>query len=75
MFETYKLNDKGMDEVKAFKAILSEAVDACLRLMPEGREKQIFKTKVEEAGMFGARSVAGKVGNHTDVVPFSVTNT
>lgn len=72
MFETYKLNEKGFDEVKAIKMIMTEAVDAVLKIMPEGREKAIFKTKLEEAMFFGVRSVAMKEGNFAETVRYSV---
>ncbi|MBK7892842.1 MAG: hypothetical protein IPJ84_18920 [Bdellovibrionales bacterium] len=72
MFETYKLNDKGFDEVKAIKMIMTEAVEAVLKIMPEGREKAIFKTKLEEAMFFGIRSVAMKEGNFAEKIRYSV---
>lgn len=74
MFETYKLNEKGGDEVCAFKAIIFESVEECLRMMPDCREKQIFKTKIEEACFFGTRAIAAKEGNFSEVVPFRVGN-
>ncbi|MBK7892895.1 MAG: hypothetical protein IPJ84_19185 [Bdellovibrionales bacterium] len=72
MFETYKLNEKGFDEVKAIKMIMTEAVDAVLKIMPEGREKAIFKTKLEEAMFFGIRSVAMKEGNFDKKIRYNV---
>ncbi len=71
MFETHKLNETGFAEVKAAKTVLAQAVDTALALMPEGREKAVFKTKIEEAVFFGTKAIAGKVGNWTEIVRYN----
>jgi len=70
MFETHKLNDKGFTEVRIFKGDLVVAVNKALELMPEGREKSVFKTKIEEAVFFGTKAIAGKEGNFTEIVTY-----
>lgn len=70
MFETHKLNEKGFSEVKALKAGMNEAVTTVLSLMPDGRDKSIFTTKVEEAMFFGTRAIAAKTDNHTEVIRY-----
>lgn len=70
MFDFHKLNEKGMQEVKVFKSKMAEAVERCLQMMPEGREKAVFKTKLEEAVFFGTKAIAGKDGNFTEIVSF-----
>lgn len=70
MFDTHKLNEKGFEEMTAYKSKLATAVTEVLAMMPEGREKSIFKTKIEEAVFFGAKAIAGKEGNFTEIKSF-----
>ena len=74
MFETHKLNEKGFDEVRTVKAVMFEAVEAVMALMPEGREKAIFKRKIEEAMFYGTKSVASKDGNFSEIITFKPGN-
>lgn len=74
MFETHILNETGFREVKKAKTILSIAVDQALELMPDGREKSVFKTKIEEAMFFATKSIAGKTGNWTDIIRYEASN-
>lgn len=67
MFETHKVTDAGFAEIGELKRTMSNACRAVLALMPEGREKSLFKTKIEEAMFFGTKAVAGKVGNFTEI--------
>lgn len=71
MFDTHKLNEKGFEEVKALKAIMATAMEHVLPLMPEGREKAVFKTKMEEGMFFGTKAVASKEGNFTEIVKYT----
>ncbi len=71
MFDTHKLNDKGFTEVKQLKSSMADAVLKGLELMPEGREKAVFKTKIEEAMFFGTKAIAGKEGNFTEIVKYT----
>ena len=70
MFETHKLNEKGFDEVRTLKALIADAVEAALAMMPEGREKSIFKTKIEEAMFYGTKSLASKEGNFAEIIQY-----
>lgn len=65
MFETYRTNEKGQQEIHLLKQRITSAVTDVLALLPEGRDSAIFKTKIEEAVFFGTRAVASKTGNHT----------
>lgn len=71
MFETHKLNEKGFEEVKTLKSEMAKAVDIALSLMPEGRDKSVFKTKIEEAMFFGTKAIASKEGNFTEIVEYT----
>lgn len=75
MFETHKLNENGFAEVKTAKTVLAQAVETALELMPEGREKAVFKTKIEEAVFFGTKAIAGKPGNWTEIVRYNGEST
>jgi hypothetical protein len=70
MFDTHKLNDRGFEEVKNFKTIMSKAINNAVTYLPEGREKSIFLTKLEEAMFFGTKSIASKSENHTEVTKY-----
>jgi len=70
MFETHKLNENGFEEMKSFKERMSVAVSGAMLLMPESREKSIFKTKIEEAVFFGAKAIAGKPENFIEIINY-----
>lgn len=64
------LNDYGKIQVKAFKEAMAIAVRDALDRMPEGREKAVFKTKIEEAMFFGTKAIASKEGNFESIQDF-----
>lgn len=70
MFDTHKLNENGFKEMQAYKQTMADAAKAAVALMPEGREKAIFLTKMEEAVFFGAKAIASKPENHTEIVTY-----
>lgn len=70
MFETHKLNEKGFTEVAELKTTMARTVNEALALMPEGREKAVFKTKMEEDMFFGTKAIASKPGNFTEIVTY-----
>lgn len=73
MFETHKLNEKGFKEMNDYKTEMSRVVSAVALNMPEGREKAIFKTKIEEAVFFGAKAISSKPENFTEIVNYPET--
>lgn len=70
MFQTHKLNEQGFKAMSDFKTEMSQVVSKAMDAMPEGRDKTIFKTKVEEAVFFGAKAIAGTEGNFTEIVDY-----
>ena len=70
MFDTHKLNDTGFKEMQAYKKTMADATKAAVLEMPDGREKSIFLTKMEEAVFFGAKAIASKPENHTEIVKY-----
>lgn len=70
MFDTHKLNEKGFVDMAAFKQLIADAAFSAMTFMPEGREKAIFLTKLEEAVFFGAKAIASDPENHTEVTKY-----
>lgn len=70
MFETHKLNERGFKVMGEFKSKMSVVVSDVMLLMPEGREKALFKTKVEEAVFFGAKAISSDPENFTEIVNY-----
>ncbi len=70
MFDTHKLNEKGFEAVKDIKFAMNDCMEFILDRMPEGREKSIFKTKIEEAMFFGTKAVASHPDHHTEVIKY-----
>jgi hypothetical protein len=68
MFETHKLNEKGFEEVRLLKSEMASAVQVVLNLMPEGREKALFKTQIETAMFYATKAIASKEGNFTEII-------
>jgi hypothetical protein len=64
MFDTHMLNETGKKQMAQFKTTFANAAKNVLDAMPDGREKSIFLTKLEEAVFFGAKSIASVPANH-----------
>jgi NCAIR mutase (PurE)-related protein len=70
LFDTHKLNEKGFEEVRVFKSKMGEAVRNVLETIPNGREKALFTTKIEEAMFFATKAIASNPDNHTEVIHY-----
>lgn len=70
MFDMHMLNPNGVQEVRKLKTEMNMAVSKALTLMPEGREKQLFKTHLETAMFYGTKAVASKDGNFSEIIKF-----
>jgi hypothetical protein len=64
MFDTHMLNETGKVAMGAYKSTIATAAKQVAAMMPEGREKSIFITKMEEAVFFGAKAIAQVPANH-----------
>jgi hypothetical protein len=70
MFGTHKLNENGFAAVKSFKTAMSLGISLAMKYLPEGRDKAIFKTKLEEAVFFGTRAIAAEKKNHLEIIDY-----
>ena len=66
MMETHALTKEGKQELDTLLATMREASKNTLSLMPDGREKSLFETKIKEALYFGVRAVCLKEGNKAE---------
>ena len=70
MFDMHMLNPNGVQEVRKLKTEMNKAASKALALMPDGREKQLFKTHLETAMFYGTKAVASKDGNYSEIIKF-----
>ncbi len=70
MFDTHKLNENGFEKMKTYKQTMADAVKAVVSTMPDGRDRSIFLTKMEEGIFFGAKAIASQPENHTEVTTY-----
>ena len=70
MFEKYKLNENGVEEIDRFKEDIAYHVKKAMDLMPNCREKSLFFTKFEEAVSFGEKAIASKEENHNSKISY-----
>lgn len=70
MFDTHRLNDTGFKEMQAYKKVMADAARAVALEMQDGPEKQKFLDKMEEAVFFGAKAIASKPGNFTEITSY-----
>ena len=71
MFETHKLNPQGSTEITRLKGTMNYACSLVMPLIPDGRDKSIFITKMEEAMFFATRAIASKEGNYSEIIGFA----
>ncbi|HEY5236433.1 MAG TPA: hypothetical protein VIJ14_09665 [Rhabdochlamydiaceae bacterium] len=63
MFDTHMLNEQGKLDMAVYKSTIADAVKLVASKMPDGRDKSLFITKMEEGVFFGAKAIASKPGN------------
>lgn len=73
MFDSFKTNEQGQQEIHLFKMRMTSAVEDVLMLMPEGRLRNMFVTKIEEAGFIGTKAISAKPGNHTHINKYTAS--
>lgn len=64
------LNDLGKKRMADYKQVMANAVKIVITAMPDGREKAIFLTKMEEGVFFGAKAIAALPENHDSKTEF-----
>lgn len=64
----FKLNEKGLAEVKNTKCIFSDFQETILSHLYDSREKSIVKTKLEEASFYVTRAIAQNTDNHSEII-------
>jgi hypothetical protein len=67
VFESHKLNDRGIEQVNEFKTTMALAVQTILPLMSQSREMSLFMTHLETAVFYGTKAIAQKIENSTGV--------
>ncbi len=70
MFDSHKLTENGFKEMSEFKENFALAVKKAMDLMPNNRERSIFFTKIEDAVFFGAKAIASKKENFSEVITY-----
>lgn len=75
MITNYKLNAKGAADVEFFKNTIAQTINKVATMMPEGREKSLFLTNIEQASFFGTKAISSLEGNYTEVVTYPFNNT
>jgi len=69
-FETHKLNEKGFEAVKNLKTEIVKLLNYVVEELPDGRERSLAITKLEEFSFFATKAVAGKEENHTEIIKY-----
>ena len=64
----YKLNERGIDQVKMAKKIFSDYQQTVLGMMKPSREASIVKTKLEEASFYMTRAISSNENNHSEII-------
>lgn len=70
MFDTHKLNEAGFAEMQKYKKTMADATREVISLMKDGREKSLFITNMETAIFYGAKAIAQKPENHTEIIEY-----
>lgn len=70
MFDTHKLNEVGFNTIGAFKTNIAKAIQENLQFLPEGREKALFMTHIEQAMFWGTKAIAANPACHSEVIKY-----
>lgn len=65
MITDYRPSDKGKKNVQNLKESIASVMDVFKNKMNDGREKELFMNKMEEACMIGTKAILSKDVHHT----------
>jgi hypothetical protein len=57
-FQVHRLNAAGMAKAQLLGEVFSEALNQIDKIVPDGRELSLVKTKLQEASFFAKRAIA-----------------
>lgn len=57
-FQVHILNDEGIAKAQKLGEVFSDALNEIEKLVPQGRERSIVVTKLQEASFFAKRGIA-----------------
>lgn len=63
LFETYILNERGIEKAEGISLAYNELLDRVSKIIPEGREFSLVRTKLEESCFWAKRAMATQTQN------------
>ncbi len=62
-FQVHVLNDQGLDKARQLGEVFSTALEGIEAIIPQGRERALVVTKLQEASFFAKRAIATDPSN------------
>lgn len=74
MFNSYTLNEAGKKHVREYKNAMANTLTVALSMIPEGRNKEIMRMKLEEAIFFGTSAISKQAEYQTEIIQYGNVN-